>query len=185
MSGLPPSSPEPLNREESTSRRALRYRVGLLVTLVGNLLVIVAFFSPWFDVFKLDDPSYVFPKRGYGPWTVLASGRLDSLCVVTWVFLLFILGMALSSLVLALTQTARRRYQSAFITGVLALVSLAMILVAVPGIRFDLSFSWPFLSSNVVYGPYLAGAGCLSVLLGLSILPTMSARPYSPSGSRA
>lgn len=183
MSGPPPFSPEPYNREESTSRSPLRYRLGLLVTLVGNLLVIVAFFSPWFDVFKLDDPSFVFSKRGYGPWTVLAGGQPDSLGVATWVFLLLILGMALSSLVLALTRTARRRYQAAVITGVLALVSLAMILVAVPSIRFDLSFFWPFLSSNVVYGAYLAGAGCLSMLLGLLMLPTTSARPYSPSGS--
>lgn len=148
--------------------------------LVGNLLVFVAFFSPWFDVYKLDDPSYVFPKRGYGPWTVLDSGQPDSLTILTWVFLLFILGVALSSLALAFMRTAHRRDRAATFAGVLALVSLAMIIVVTPGISTGLSFSWPFLSSDVVYGSFLAGTGLALVLVGLSTLtPTPQPKPVA------
>ncbi|HEY7975166.1 MAG TPA: hypothetical protein VID72_07480 [Ktedonobacterales bacterium] len=154
------------------------YRFGLLLTLAGNLLVIVAFFSPWFDVFKLNDPSFPFPKRGYSPWIVIQSGQLDALDVVTGMFFLLILGMALSSLALALTRTARRRAQATVIAGILAVVSLAMIVVVVPTISFDLSFSWPYLDSNFAYGAYLATVGFLSVLVGIATLANVRARQH-------
>ncbi len=153
-----------------------RYRFGLLLTLAGNLLVIVAFFSPWFDVFKLNDPSYPFPKRGYGPWTVLQSGQPDALRVVVWMFLLLILLMALSSLALALTRSPRGRSQATAIALTLALAGLIMMLLFVPAIPFDLSFLWPFLSSDVTYGVYLAAAGFGCVLAGFASLFTASAR---------
>jgi hypothetical protein len=117
-----------------------QYRFALLLTFAGSLLVIVAFFSPWFDVYKLNDPSFIFPKQGYSPWMVLQSGRLDTLGVATWVFLLLILGMVLSSLASALTHTARRRSQAISIARALAVVGLVMMVVAVPAIPFDLSF---------------------------------------------
>lgn len=158
------------------SARAQRYRFSLFLTLAGNLLVIVAFFSPWFDVFKLNDPSFPFPKRGYSPWMMLESGRLGALGVVTWLFLLLILGMALSSLALALTHTAHRRSQATFITRALAVVSLVMMIVGIPIIMFDLSFFWPFLSSTPTYGLLLAVAGFVSVLIGLTKLSAVGAR---------
>jgi len=51
-----------------------------------------------------------------------------------------------------------------------------MMVLAVPAIPFDLSFSWPFLSSTVAYGVFLAGAGFVSVLAALAILPDTSGR---------
>jgi drug/metabolite transporter (DMT)-like permease len=84
--------------------------------------------------------------------------------------------MALSSLALTLTRTARRRSQAISITCALAVVSLVMIVLAVPAISFDLSFSWPFLDSNVVYGVFLAIAGFLSVLVGITMLSAVRAR---------
>lgn len=162
-----PFSPAPFNQTGSTRLSILLYRVGLLLILTGNILVIAAFFSPWFDVFKLDDPSFVFPKREYSPWMALQIGQLGSLLVVTRVYLLLILGMALSSLTLALTHTARIRFLAATTACILALTGLALTLVAIPGIQFDLSFSWPFLSSTVVYGASVAAAGFVSVLIGL------------------
>jgi len=152
------------------------YRFGLLLTLAGNLLAIVAFFSPWFDVFKLDDPTYPFPKRGYSPWMVIQSGQLDAPRVMTWAFFLFILGMALSSLALALTRSARRRSQAASIACGSAVVNVVLMALAVPAISFDLSFSWPFLDSTIVYGVYLAIAGFVSVLVGVAMLSAAGAR---------
>jgi hypothetical protein len=164
------------NQRESRSTRTSQYRVGLLLTLVGNMLVMVAFFSPWFDVFKLNDPSFVFPKRGYSPWMVLASGRPGSLSVVTTVFLLLILGMALSSLVLALTRATRRRLQTVVFARTLAVLSLVMMIMSVPMIPYALSFSWPFLSATPSYGLVLAVAGFVSVLVGLATLSAIGAR---------
>ncbi len=154
----------------------LRSRAGLLLTLAGNLLAIAAFFSPWFDVFKLNDPSYLFPKRGYSPWVVMQSGLLGSLAVATWAFLLFIIGMALSSLALAFTRSARRRSQALAIACGSAVVCLVLMALAVLAIPFDLSFSWPFLDSTVVYGVYLAIAGFVSVLVGVVMLSAAGAR---------
>lgn len=153
-----------------------RHRFGLFLTLAGNLLVIVAFFSPWFDVFKLNDPSFPFPKRGYSPWTVLQSGWFGALGAATWAFLLLILVMALSSLALALAHTARRRSQATSHALAMAVMGLVMMALAVPAIPVGLSFSWPFLSSNVVYGVYLAVAGFVSVLIGLAMLASARAR---------
>jgi hypothetical protein len=161
---------------ESRSRHVALYRFGLLLTLAGNLLAIVAFFSPWFDVFKLNDPSFPFPKRGYSPWMVIQIGTLDSLRVFTWAFLLIILGMALSSLALALTRSARRRSQALAIACGSAVVNVVLMALAVPAIPFDLSFLWPFLDSTIVYGVYLAIAGFVSVLVGVAMLSAAGAR---------
>jgi hypothetical protein len=173
-----PLSPEPATQMESPRTFVSLYRAGLFLMFAGNLLAIVAFFSPWFDVFKLDDPTYPFPKRGYSPWMVIQSGQLDSLRVFSGAFLLFIVGMALSSLALALTRSARRRSQAIAIACSLAAVSLALMALAVPAIPFDLSFSWPFLDSTMVYGVYLAIAGFVSVLGGVAMLSAAGAREH-------
>ena len=171
-----PFSSDPVPRMESPRTSVPLYRFGLFLTLAGNLLAIVAFFSPWFDVFKLDDPSYLFPKRGYSPWMVIQSGQLDSLRRVTGAFLVFILAMALSSLALALTRSACRRSQSIAIACTLAVVSLLLMGLAVFAIPFDLSFEWPFLDSSIVYGVYLALAGFVSVLVGVALLSAAGER---------
>lgn len=171
-----PFSPEPVTQRESPRTSVSLYRAGLFLMFAGNLLAIVAFFSPWFDVYKLDDPSYLFPKRGYSPWMVIQSGQLDSLRVVTGAFLIFILAMALSSLALALTHAARRRSQAIAIACGSAAVNFTLMALAVPAIPFDLSFEWPFLDSTVVYGVYLALAGFVSVLGGVAMLSAAGAR---------
>ena len=153
-----------------------QYRFALLLTLAGNLLVIVAFFSPWFDVFKLNDPSFYFPKQGYSPWMVLERGQPGSLAITTWVFLLLILAMALSSLAFVLTHTARRQSQAISIARALAVVGLVVMVVAVPAIPFDLSFLWPYLSSTPAYGLFLAVVGFVSVLVSLAMRPAIVAR---------
>lgn len=147
-----------------------RYRAGLVLTLAGNFLVVVAFFAPWFDVFKLNDPSFYFPRRGYSPWMVLQSGQPHSLGWVTWVFVLLILGMALSSLALVLTHMANSRSLVAAIARALAVLSLVMMIIGVPMIPYGLSFEWPFLSSTPTYGLVLAVAGFVSMLIGLAML---------------
>jgi hypothetical protein len=151
-------------------------RLGLFLLLAGNLLVIVAFFAPWFDVFKLNDPSFPFPKRGYGPWIVLQSERSDALGAATWAFLVLILVMAWSSASLALARTALRRSQATWMALAMAVMGLVMMLLFVPAIPFGLSFSWPYLSSDVVYGVYLAVAGFVSALIGLATLASARAR---------
>jgi hypothetical protein len=151
-------------------------RIGPFLLLAGNILAIVAFFAPWFDVFKLNDPSFPFPKRGYSPWIVLQSGQFGALGAVTWAFLLLILVMALSSLALALAHTALGRSQARSMALAMAVMGLVMMLLFVPAIPFNLSFSWPFLSSDVVYGVYLAVAGFVSVLIGLATLASATAR---------
>ena len=153
-----------------------RHPIGLFLLLAGNLLVIVALFAPWFDVFKLNDPSFPFPKRGYSPWIVLQSGQFGTLGVATWVFLLLILVMALSSLALALARTAHRRSQARLIALAMAVIGLVMMVLFVPLIPTGLSFSWPYLSSDVVYGVYLAVAGFVSVLIGLATLASARVR---------
>ena len=153
-----------------------RRHIGIVLLLAGNLLAMVAFFAPWFDVFKLNDPSFPFPKRGYSPWIVLQSGEFGALGVVTWVFLLFILVMALSSASLALARTALRRSQATWMALAMAVMGLVMMVLFVPAIPFNLSFSWPFLNSDVVYGVYLAVAGFVSALIGLATLASARAR---------
>lgn len=176
MSDPGPVSLEPSDQRESKSAWALRNRFGLLVMLTGNLLVIVAFFSPWFDVFKLNDPSFPFPKRGYSPWMVLVGGGLGTLSVVVGLFFLLSLGMALGSLTLVLTPTERRRSQATSIVRALVVVSLVVMVVGVPFIPVDLSFFWPYLSSTPAYGLFLALAGFLSVLISLAMLSAAGTR---------
>lgn len=147
-----------------------QYRFGLILTLAGNFLVIVAFFCPWLEVFKLNDPSFPFPTRGYSPWMVLESGMLGTLGVATWAYSLLILGMVLSSLALVFTQTTIKQSRAISIARALAVASLVMIVIVVPAVMVDLSFSWPYLSSNLAYGVFLAGAGLLSVLVGVAIV---------------
>lgn len=176
MSDPHPFSSEPIPHRKSPSTHISQYRFGLILTLTGILLVIVAFFTPWLEVFKLNDPSFPFPERGYSPWMVLESGQLGVLGVVTWVYLLLILGMALSSLTVLLTHTSRRRSQAISIARALAMMSLVMIVITVPAVIVDLTFVWPYLNSNLVYGAYLAGAGFVSVLIGLAMLTGGSTR---------
>lgn len=146
-----------------------RYWGGRVLTLGGALLAIVAFFCPWFDVYKLNDPSYVFPRRGYSPWMVLQSGRLDATGVAVWLFALLITGMMVACVALAVAHTPRGRERAWMLTLALALLGLLMVWLAVAIVPFDLSFSWPFLSSEIVYGAYLAQVGLLCVISGLAL----------------
>lgn len=147
-----------------------QYRFGLILTLAGNFLVIVAFFSPWLEVFKLNDPTFPFPRRGYSPWMVLERGMLGTLGAATWAYSLVILGMVLSSLALVFTHTTIKQSRAISIARALAVASLVMIVIVVPAVMVDLSFSWPYLNSNLAYGVFLAGAGILSVLVGVAIV---------------
>lgn len=162
------TTPQPTATTPPT--RPLRRRVGHWLTLAGSVVALVAFFCPWLDVFKTDDPTYPFPRRGYSPWTLLSSGRLDPSVVMTGVLSLLILGMAASSLAATLARTERVRSRAATIAGVLALMGLVLISVSISAVTFDLSFSWPFLNSTVAYGLYLAVIGFLSVLIGRAAL---------------
>lgn len=162
VSPQPATSPAPRTRSLSAS-------IGLWLTLAGDVMAIIAFFTPWLDVFKDYDPTYPFPRRGYSPWMLLASGRLDPTVTVTGVFLLLILGMTAATLVAVAARTARRRSQAVSVACVLALLSLVLIITSVPEASFALSFNWPYLSSTIAYGFYLEAAGVVSVLIGLAI----------------
>lgn len=58
----------------------------------------------------------------------------------------------------------------------LALVGIVMLVVFVPAIPVGLSFSWPYLSSTIAYGVYLAVAGFVSVLVGLAMVSVVWVR---------
>jgi hypothetical protein len=148
-----------------------RYSVGLLLMLAGSPLIIVAFFSPWFDVFS-NDPSWYVPRRGYSPWMVLQSGQPHSLGWVMWMFLLLILGMTLSSPALGLTHSASRRSLAAAIVRDLAVLCLVMIIIGVPDIASILASSQFGLSGIPTYGIVLAMAGFVTVLFGIATLST-------------
>lgn len=152
-----------------------RRRLSMLLLFTGNLLAIVAFFLPWFDVYKLNDPSYVFPMRGFSPWMIVQSGPHDSLDMPAWAFLLLTLGMAASSLTLAFTRAERRRAQASIAVLGFALLNSLLTGVAAGAIPFDLSFFWPFLSSTATYGIYLAAAGFLAVFISLAMRSTPGA----------
>lgn len=152
-----------------------RYSVGLLLTLAGSLLIIVAFFSPWFDVFS-NDPSWYVPRHGYSHWMALQSGQPHSLGWVMWVFLLLTLGMTLSSLALAFTHSASRRSLAAAIARALAVLCLVMMIIGVPDIAYLLASSQFGLSGAPTYGIVLAVAGFVTVLLGIATLSTYFAR---------
>jgi hypothetical protein len=147
----------------------VRYWSGRLLTLGGALLAVVAFFSPWFEVYKLNDPSYIFPRRGFSPWMVIQSGQRDTLDLAAWLFALLVARMALASVELARARTPRRRERAWMLTLALALVGLLMVGLALAMIPFDLSFFWPVLSSEIVYGSYLALAGMLCVIVGVGV----------------
>lgn len=170
MSDTNPVLPPPLSLGTAASNRMWSNHVGLRFLLTGNLLVIVAFFTPWFEVFKLNDPSFPFPPRDYSPWMVLQHGRFDVLGTAVWVFVLVLLGMALGSLVLARSQTLPGRSRIVYITGAMALIVFVMTGFAASEIPFGLSFNWPFLSSTILCGVFLALAGFVTVLLGLLLL---------------
>jgi hypothetical protein len=89
---------------------------------------------------------------------------------MTWVFLLLILGIALNSLALVFARTARRQSQALTTARYLAVVCLVVMVLVVPNVPFALSFFWPFLSSTIAYGVYLAAAGLVSALIGLATL---------------
>lgn len=154
-----------------------RHRVGVCLTFAGNALVIVAFFTPWFDVYKLNDPSFVFPRRGYSPWMALWRGQFDSLSGATAIFLLLIVGMVACCLATALNHSERGRASASASAFGLAVLGLVMMGLAMGAIPFDLSFFWPFLDSTIAYGVYLAAAGFVAVLLGLAILTGSARRP--------
>ena len=146
-----------------------RYWGGRVLTLGGALLAIVAFFCPWFDVYKLNDPSYVFPRRGYSPWMVIQSGRLDATGVAVWLFALLVAGMMVACVALAVAHTPRGRAWGAYPAFTLAVACLVIVGLAMGGVPLALSFDWPFLSSDIVYGAYLALAGLLCVIVGVSL----------------
>ena len=163
--------PQSSDQEESTSSQAPAYRprgypFGLILTFVGNVLVIAALFSPWIEVFKTD-PSLPLAKRGYSPWMVLQRGSIDSLGMVTVVFFLLALGLVGATFVRARTGDTRFRIDS--ITTALALVGVGVVILALIGIPMGLSLDYPYYDSNIVSGGGLAVVGFLSVLVGVAL----------------
>lgn len=154
---------------ETASKIVSRYYISLLLTLAGTAVAGAAYFVPWFDVYKLNDPTYPFARRGYSPWMVLQSG-VGSLNALAVIYALLIAGLALGSLTLARMRTAGQRSRARSAALGCALVSLTLIIVVVPEVPIGLSFSWPFLSSDIAYGVYLSIAGLLGALTGLVLV---------------
>jgi hypothetical protein len=172
MPDLDPFLPASLNREGSPSSRAPLYRLlgywlGLILTLVGNCLVIAALFAPWIEVFKTD-PSLPLPRQGYSPWMVLQHGQVDALDVLAGALFLLTLALLITTLVLALATDARSR--AASIAAILALVGLAVVGVALGGIPMALSLSYLYYEHNIAYGGGLAAVGFVSVLVGAALV---------------
>ena len=152
-----------------------RRHISTFLLAAGNLLAIAAFFAPWFDVYKLNDPSYVFPRQGFSPWMIVQSGSRAALDMPAWAFLLLTLGMAANSLTLAFTRAERRRAQASIAVLGFALLNSLLTGLAAGAIPFDLSFSWPFLNSTATYGIYFAAAGFLAVFISLAMRSTPGA----------
>jgi hypothetical protein len=159
-------------RAQHQAEYTLSQRIGSLLAVAGSLLVIAAFFTPWFDVYKLNDPSYPFPRRGYSPWTVVQSGPDESLGILAGIYALLVVGLAVSSVMLTLARTRRGRSRAWGAALAWALLNLTWMTLVVPAVPFDLSFSWPFLSSDIAYGVYLTAAGLLGAIAGLVVALT-------------
>lgn len=163
-------SPQPL----TPRRPAIGYWLGLILALVGDALLIIAYFSPWLEVFKVD-PSLPIPKRGYSPWIVLQRGFNDALGVAAGVFLLLILGLLITTFILASKAVLRARASYILIvTVVMALMGLFTVGITIMFASLNLSLNYPYYDTNVMYGGGLASIGFLVVLTGSVFLALRS-----------
>ena len=172
-------APQPLTPEGPTNDQPLPYRLstywlGRFFALLGDALIILAFFSPWIEVFKIA-PGFSPTKHGYSPWMILQRGRMDALGVVTVAFLLLILGLLVTTCILASRALARIRADIvAVVTIALAFIGLFIVALVLGGASMSLSLNYPYYDTNIVYGGWLASVGFLIALVGsvfLSGLP--------------
>lgn len=146
--------------------------------LAGNLLAISSLFSPWIEVFKIA-PDYSPTRHGYSPWIVLQRGRMDALGVVTVVFLLLILGLLVTTCILASRALMRTRADSVTAVAIaLAFIGLLIVGLVLGFVPMSLSLNYPYYDTNIVYGGWLASVGFLIVLVGSVFLISSPQKPY-------
>ena len=104
---------------------------------------------------------------------------MDALGVVTVVFLLLILGLLVTTCILASRALIRTRADSVTAVAIaLAFIGLLIVGLVLGFVPMSLSLNYPYYDTNIVYGGWLASVGFLIVLVGSVFLISSPQKPY-------
>lgn len=142
-----------------------RYRIGRIVLILGNLLVVATFFSPWLDL------STTFGEHpgtyGYGPWYLLQRG----IPLVNAVGLVVPFLAILACTAALLVGWGRRPGNSLLM--VLAILSgsgLLVTLLVLGVLPTGLNLVYPYYTTQLDYGAWPAIGSFVCMLLGVLII---------------
>lgn len=147
-----------------------RRRDGRILLLVGNILVLVAFFAPWAELYQL--PRGVIPGEGlYSQFVVVwwssTNGAFPTAAVVLLPFVL-ILASSLALVVRSRDNRAQRSLMT-LVTGA-GLLSLLGTLIFFPFLSMAVPLSYPYYDTAVQYGAFVAILAFMSVIVGAGMV---------------
>lgn len=143
-----------------------RRMIGRVVLLVGDVLLVVAFFAPWVKLFVTYSGDV--PGTGtYSPlvvvWRSIASGDLLSAVAM---LLAFIVLLGTSIPLVVRPAGGRQRLWLRPTSAALAIVCLCVTLLLFPFLSFGPSMEWPFLHPDFGYGIWVGIGAFILVAVG-------------------
>ena len=155
-----------------------RQRVGRVVLIAGDALLVVAFFVPWMTLYV----TYTGDVPGVGTysplvavWRSVASGNLISAGVVLGSFVV-LLYCTIRLIAWPESQASRRLASvSVGLAVVCVCVTLLLLAFVVPGSPFyGLSMDWPFYHATIEYGALVGVVAFVVVAVGSAMISGMS-----------
>lgn len=155
------------------TRRGWVRAVGSCVLVVGCVLVVVAFFAPWFD---LSSSMSGLPRDQYvGPWAIVARSGYPSQLLILVLLVLptaTMVGCGLGVLVIP-PSPLRRVLRTMSLVLCLCLFVGTFLLTAFPATQ---GLTYPYYDVSYEYGTWVALGGLGLLFFGIVSAPKFSAR---------
>ncbi|HEX6542975.1 MAG TPA: hypothetical protein VF040_14550 [Ktedonobacterales bacterium] len=153
---------------------AIRQRIGRVVLVVGNLLMVATFFMPWLELETSFCASGPRCRYHYGPLYLIFPGVPGNPLLSTVDPFLLIVPCALIILAcsMALLRSRAREAPGCSMGGLFALcfVCALITLLMMTQLYVGFAFAYPYFHTVVAYGSWLALGSFASILVGAVII---------------
>jgi hypothetical protein len=149
-------------------------RIGQIMLIAGNLLMVATFFMPWLDLETSFCTSGSRCRYDYGPWTLIQPGiqSLPFLSLTNPFLIILPCALIIVACSVVLLKSNASRTPGCAMGGLFALCfACFLITLVIMGVfHVELALSYPYFQTEVAFGAWLAQASFACILAGAVIL---------------